>query len=78
MQGRSATHLQFTHTYITTFVIFNMVPVYPGLGLSSLRVIHIPRALSLTDDTVTGDDVNARQTTFGFEYVVVDSSLPGI
>ena len=38
-------HNSRTHTYITTFVMFNMVPVYPGLVSSyGLRVIHISRA----------------------------------
>jgi len=35
-------HNSNTHIYIMTFAIFNMVPVYPGLGSSyGLRVIHI-------------------------------------
>ena len=38
-------HNSSTHTYITIFVMFNMVPVYPGLVSSyGLRVIHISRA----------------------------------
>ena len=41
--------------HITTFVIFNMVPVGPGLGSNyGLRVIHILRALSLSLTSASG------------------------
>ena len=41
--------------HITTFVIFNMVPVGPGLGSNyGLRVIHILWALSLSLTSASG------------------------
>ena len=51
-------HNSNAHTYITTFVIFNMVPVYLGLCSSyGLRVTSNPHITS----SVTG--ISARQTT---------------
>ena len=63
LQRRSATQLQYTHIYITTVVIFNMVPVYPGRGSSYGIITSLSHSMASAP---------------GRRHVVyVDSSLPG-